>query len=215
MKMMLCAGGALFAGLMAPAAEAVVIDFTNTGCTASGVYCLIPQSYGDTADVDVSYRTLNAATGKQTGAGLFEYGQYGDLSKVVYGGTNASQFVGEITLTAKTGRLLSLQSLDFATYHGWSATVPISILDLNGNLLMGGRYATGYPSHRTLTPATQYLSGVVIRWGPDSYNVGLDNITYAVSSPAPEPASWAMAVMGFGAIGWSARNRRKATVRFA
>ena len=94
MKMMLCAGGALCAGLMAPAAEAVVIDFTNTGCTASGVYCLIPQSYGDTADVDVSYRTLNAATGKQTGAGLFEYGQYGDLSKVVYGGTNASQFVG-------------------------------------------------------------------------------------------------------------------------
>jgi len=215
MKTMLCAGGALFACLGAQAASATVIDFTNSGCTASGVYCLIPQSYGDTADVDVSYRTLSAATGKPTGAGLFEYGQYGDLSNVVYGGTNASQFVGEIMLTAKKGRLLSLASLDFATYHGSSATVPISIFDLDGNLLMGGRYATGYPSHRTLTPDTKYLSGVVIRWGPDSYNVGLDNITYTAHAAAPEPASWAMMVAGFGAIGWSVRGRRKAAVRFA
>jgi hypothetical protein len=211
LALFLTATAAAFAG---GPSNAAVIDFSNTGCTAnSGQNCLIPQAYGDTADVDVSYRTLNAATGQLIGSGLFMFGSYGDLSNVVYGGSDALHYIAEITLTAKAGRLLSLQSFDVATYFGRASAVPISIYDLSGNLLSGGTYATRSPTHATIAPDTDYLSGITIRWGPDSYNVGLDNIAYDVRAtvplPVPEPATWALMLCGFGSVGWNLRRRNR------
>lgn len=207
---------ALAALIGAPAAATTTIDFSNTGCTAqNSLYCSIPQSYGDTADVDVSYRTIDKSTGNATGSGLFEFGAYGDLTDVVYGGTDMTHYIGEITLTAKTGRTLSLRSFDFATFNGHSIGVPIIISDLAGNTLLSGGFPTLSPHHNTLNVNTDYLSGVVIRWGPDSYNVGLDNITYDIRSAVPEPATWAMMAIGMGIIGWSARRRSGRKLSFA
>ncbi len=209
------AAGGLALSMLALPASATVIDFTNTNCTSAGVNCVIPQTYGDTADVDVSHRIIQKSNGKTVGAGLFDYKQkYGDLTGVVYGGYDMTNYLSEITLTAKTGRLLSLTSFDFATFGGRSSTVPIKVFDLDGNLLNGGSYNTNSPKHGTLALNTSFLSGVVIRWGPDSYNVGLDNITYSVKSAAPEPTSWAMMVVGFGALGWTTRRQRKPAVSF-
>jgi hypothetical protein len=198
-------------------ASAAVLDFTNTGClSGGGTNCLIPQSYGDTDAVDVSYRTLSASTGEPLGAGLFYFaGGYGNLGGIVYGGSDSTHFKAEITLTAKPGHLLSLQSFDFATYANRTAKVPITVTDLDGNVLESGLYSTGYPGHGTLSPNTAMLSGIIIRWGPDSYNVGLDNISYTAISTAPEPASWALMLAGFGALGWSMRRRRNAALTFA
>jgi hypothetical protein len=207
LALFLTATAAAFAG---GPSNAAVIDFSNTGCTANNSQnCLIPQTYGDTVDVDVSYRTLSATTGQPTGSGLFQFGSYGDLTDVVYGGGDGLHYIAEITLTATMGHLLSLQSFDVATYNRRASYVPISIYDLAGNLLSGGTYVTGSPTHATVKPSTGYLSGVVIRWGPDSYNVGLDNITYDAQPviPVPEPATWAMLLCGFGAMGWSLRRR--------
>jgi hypothetical protein len=211
----LAAGGALMSLLALPA-HAAVLDFTNTGCTSSGVYCLIPQTYGDTADVDVSYRTIQKSDGQTVGAGLFDFKSgYGDLTHVVFGGTDMTHYLAEITLTAKAGRLLSLQSFDFATYGGRSSKVPINVFDLDGNVLTSGNFSTNSPKHATLAMNSDFLSGVVIRWGPDSYNVGLDNIRYDTLLAAPEPATWAMMLMGFGTLGWSMRRRQRSAVTFA
>lgn len=208
---------AVFGG---PAAASTTIDFSNTGCSANGsLACLIPQTYGDTADVDVSYRAIDKATGNTVGLGLFEFGSYGDLTDVVYGGSDMTHFIGEITLTAKEGRTLSLQSFDFATFAGHSIGVPIIVTDLTGRTLLSGGFPTLPPTHNSLTLNTDYLSGVVIRWGPDSYNVGLDNITYDIRGPVsgavPEPSTWALMFLGLGFIGWSARRRPKTALNFA
>ncbi len=48
-------------------------------------------------------------------------------------------------------------------------------------------------------------------WGLDNFSVTLNNATGAV----PEPATWAMMLMGFGAVGGALRSRRRATVRYA
>ncbi len=40
------------------------------------------------------------------------------------------------------------------------------------------------------------------------------NITFAAAPDVPEPASWAMMLVGFGAIGAATRSRRKAAVSF-
>ena len=47
-------------------------------------------------------------------------------------------------------------------------------------------------------------------------NTIVDNLV-ATTAPVPEPASWAMMMLGFGAMGATLRGRRKlsATVRFA
>ena len=210
------AAGGLALSLLALPAHATIIDFNQTNCTSGGVNCVIPQDYGDTADIDVSHRIVTKSTGKTIGIGLFNYKQkYGDLSSVVYGGYDNTNYFSEIKLTAKTGRLLSLTSFDFATFGNRTAKVPIKVFDLNGNLLNSGVYSTNSPKHSTLALNTAFLPGVVIQWGPDSYNVGLDNITYSVKSAAPEPASWAMMVVGFGALGWTSRRQRKPRVTFA
>lgn len=210
------AAGGLALSLLALPAYATTIDFNNTGCTSAGVFCVIPQTYGDTADIDMSHRIITKSTGQTVGIGLFNYKQkYGDLNSVVFGGYDNANYLSEIKLTAKTGRLLSLTSFDFATFGNRAAKVPIKVFDLNGNLLNNGLYNTNYPTHSTLALNTAYLPGVIIRWGPDSYNVGLDNITYSVKSAAPEPASWAMMVVGFGALGWTSRRQRKPRITFA
>jgi hypothetical protein len=44
-----------------------------------------------------------------------------------------------------------------------------------------------------------------------------DDVTFGSKDPGPkvpEPASWAMMLAGFGAIGSAMRSRRKAAVRF-
>jgi hypothetical protein len=212
MKLIFAAAIAASALLALPA-SATVLNFTNTGCTSGGgTNCLIPQSYGDSQEIDVSYRTLNASTGQPAGTGLFYFaGGYGNLSGIVYGGSDSTHYKAELTLTAKPGKLVSLQSFDFGTYANRAAKVPITISDLDGNVLTSGLYSTGYPGHGTLSPNTALLSGIVIRWGPDSYNVGLDNITYTTGNAVPEPASWAMMLAGFGALGWRARKGPAAT----
>jgi len=211
----LAAGGALMSLLALPA-HAAVLDFTNTGCKSAGVFCVIPQTYGDTADVDVSHRIIQKSNGQTVGVGLFDFKSgYGDLSHVVFGGYDAFNYMSEIKLTAKKGHLLSLQSFDFATFGGRSSKVPISVFDLDGNLLKSGSFGTNSPKHATLAMNTDFLSGVVIRWGPDSYNVGLDNIRYDTQLAAPEPATWAMMLMGFGTLGWNLRRRRRSAATFA
>ncbi|QDZ08990.1 PEP-CTERM sorting domain-containing protein [Sphingomonas panacisoli] len=49
-------------------------------------------------------------------------------------------------------------------------------------------------------------------WGLDNFSVTLNG---NANGAVPEPATWAMMVMGFGAVGGALRSRRKATLRYA
>lgn len=205
-RLSLGAIAALFA--VAPAYAAETIDFSNTNCIGSGLYCLIPQTYGDTNLVDVSYHAFSPVNGAST-PGLFAFASgYGDLHDVAYGGTNTS-FISEITLTAKHGAKIALDSFDLASFHGGTKTVPVKILDLQGNVLSNSPLITNN-THVSWTAGTDFLDGIVLRWGPDGYNVGLDNLTYSAQLPAPEASTWAMMLAGFGLLGQSLRKRKQA-----
>jgi len=43
----------------------------------------------------------------------------------------------------------------------------------------------------------------------------MDDVTFSSSGAVPEPATWALMILGFGAVGYSMRRRQKAAVRFA
>jgi hypothetical protein len=51
--------------------------------------------------------------------------------------------------------------------------------------------------------------------GGENVSFGIDNVTFdSVTSAAPEPASWALMLGGFGLVGGAMRGRRKAAVSF-
>jgi len=89
-----------------------------------------------------------------------------------------------------------------AHFAGWNGTNPS-----NGDisLLNTGNFAFS-------------VSGAVSGAGfiGSSYWAAFNDITTSsASSPAPEPASWAMMLGGFGLVGGAMRSRRKAGVSFA
>jgi hypothetical protein len=52
-------------------------------------------------------------------------------------------------------------------------------------------------------------------WGYPGWELHTSDASFAVTSGAPEPASWALMVVGFGLAGAAMRSRRKAVVSFA
>ncbi|PZQ64970.1 MAG: hypothetical protein DI570_03395 [Phenylobacterium zucineum] len=199
--------------LMAGRADAatILLDFTNAPCVSSGSLCSISQSYGDRAGLDVTYRTVSKVTGQSTSSAFYWSGKYGDLSEVLYAGTDGRNFYGEVVLTAAAGYKLSLLDFDYAGYGG-GRTAAFQVFDLAGNLLTGFSGATAASGHKSASVGTDYLDGVVLRWGPDSYNVAIDNIRFDLRAPAvggvPEPAGWALMLLGFAGMGSMLRTRR-------
>lgn len=188
-----------------------VMNFDNA-CLYSGGACPVQASYGDTPQTNVSYRAYRAVGGETVHGHLqwWDVG-YGDLQGVVFGGSNATGYVSEIKFTAAPGYQLSLLDFDLATYAGRSGSTPVSILDLAGNLLSTFTADTAWPKHGHVSANTDYLDGVILRWGPDGYEVGLDNIRYdvrAIGSAVPEPSIWAMMILGTGCVGAALRRRR-------
>jgi hypothetical protein len=211
------AAGVMAMGWSGAASAAVImLDFARAGCNGDNCsYGTILPSYGDDRGVDVSYRTANASDGTTYGNSLRVWGDgYGDLSDVVFGGTNATQHGAEITFTALAGYELRLISFDFAAYQRIASSTPIAIATLGGTSVLAGRYGIGATGHEHLDVNSDWVTdGIRLAWGPDAFNVGLDNIAFEVrplASAVPEPATWAMMILGVGGIGAAARRRRSA-----
>lgn len=85
-------------------------------------------------------------------------------------------------------------------------------LDVEG---VGGLFFQGDPLFSGYEDAPTFVPGDYVGTdgvsGPTIYNISISNVSAAV----PEPATWAMMLLGFGAIGVSARRRRKAALAAA
>jgi len=210
------AGAVVAIAAAVPAQAAVtVLSFNNATC--SGGTCrsttAIDETYGDGAGVDVSYRVFNPATDATYRTNLIYWEKgYGDLDGVAYSGTS-NAFSTEITFKALAGYELSLLSFDLATFSRISPSTPVRIETLSGVSLFSGQQSTNPGGHNHLTIDTAYVTdGIRLVFGPDSFNVGIDNIAFDVrptaNAPVPEPATWAMLILGFFGTGALLRRRR-------
>jgi hypothetical protein len=212
---------AFIAGINTASAGAAVttLSFSGDVCGASSDeacsnYSQIGQDYGDSSAMDVRYRSVVTATGATYTPYLQYWTQYADLPGIVFGGSDRNNYTSEIAFIPTAGFEVSLVGFDFATYLDRSASVPFSITSVGGADISSGTLPTLSPGHNSLALNSDYYSdGIILRWGPDGYDVGLDNIAFDVRAivpggAVPEASTWAMMIAGFGMVGGALRRRR-------
>ena len=106
---------------------------------------------------------------------------------------------------------ISSISLDFA---GVTTPSDVVLYAYDGDLLLGTAVSGVVTGQFNLSFNAASITKVAI--APGSFNdwVGVDNISFD-SGAVPEPATWAMMLAGFGAIGCALRSRRSLRVRVA
>lgn len=207
---------AALAALASPAfAVDVLLDFSGNICGASGTeacgdYSQIGQSYGDLAGVlEVSHRSAQASDGS-TYESFLKYwgGGYSNLSGVAWGGGGPTGQYSEFTFTPGAGQMVTLNGFDFGDYANRNYTSSASILDAQTLKVLwsSGTFDPGSTA-TSFAPAISSAHGLILRWGPDGYDTGIDNISLSVTA-VPEPATWTL-LMG-GAALLAARSRRRA-----
>jgi hypothetical protein len=202
------------------------LDFSGNICGVAGNELCgngseIGQNYGDGPGVDVSYRSYNVGTNVTSEAFLKHWADsYGDLLNVVWGGSGPDTFGAEITFTALAGYELRILGFDAGCYLNRAScqSFPFTISEIGGGVVASDNATPPLGGRDSFTFNMAYSSsGYVLRWGPDAFNGGLDNIAFDVRQIAgavPEPSTWALLILGFGLLGGAMR-RRRAQIAFA
>lgn len=208
--------GALAAALSVSAAQANVLTFGGNICNGGGAcsnYALIDATYGDVAgQLDVVY-DRNIAAGGETRLSWWDV--YSGSPAVAWGDSGATV---EIFLQPLAGYQVTLNSLFMGSYLNANRGSQLTILSGAGATLFSSGALNVGAAGLTFTPNLTSVDGLRIQFGPDGFDVGLDNIDFSISrvvAGVPEPASWAMMIAGVAATGAMLRRRRKASVRFA
>jgi hypothetical protein len=211
--------GALAAslGLGVGGAGAVTLTFSGNICsggTACGNNEVIDDSYGDIAgQLNVVYDRNITVGGENR---LRYYGpNYSDLTGVAYGGEGNTTGPAEIFLMPLSGYQVTLTGFDLGAWPKTTRNTQVTILSGSGQVLSPSTpMAVDGQVHTSLSYNFTSSNGIRIQWGPDNYDVGIDNIEFAVSpftpGAVPEPATWAMMIAGFGMAGAMMRRRAKA-----
>jgi len=215
-SMLLLAAGASIA--FTATAQAAVLIMSDASC--SGGACTngqkIDQSYGASSEIDVQWRGTSALAA--TDANRFSYwsNNYSDLSGIAYGSSRtaaASIFFAPL----KANTQVTLNSFRLGSWLGFNRLSSFVIFEGVGKTLFSSGSVPVGPglASSLFSPKLTSANGLGIQYGPDSLNVGIDNIDFSVSAIAavPEPTTWAMLILGFGVIGGAMRSARRQPVR--
>ena len=219
MKYLLTAAAATLALSGGAGATTFTLDFSGPICGGPCWNGLeISQDYGDGPLVDVSHS--RDANNPAAGGLLWWSSSYSDLTDVAYGLSTSGP--ASITLTPAAGYELTLLSFQLGAWPTTTRETALSIRDGLGAMLQDFGIQTILGSvASTFAGAWTSAEGVEIRWGPDSYYVGIDNITFSVTEagtggptdpvpPVPLPASVLMLGAGLAGLGLLRRRRRGA-----
>jgi choice-of-anchor C domain-containing protein len=198
------------------------------GATASNAsVAIVNGSFEDGSFDPGSFTTLGAGDTSITGwlvggAGVDYIGSYWTASNGVRsidlsatGAGSISQVLSGLTI----GQTYDV-SFDLAGNPDGGSNTKVAVVSdgatsASYDFLMGGqtKAAMGWEAHTFSFTATGVNATLVFSSNEDSaYGPALDNVSVAegVGGPAvPEPATWALMILGFAAVGVSLRSRRR------
>lgn len=209
-------GAAMFAAV--PAAADIVLVKSSTDQGANVLFNDGPQTgslvVGETqGGVKVDF------TGTTVGGGTIIHSQGGQArieGDLVPGKKNQRLLLSSLSFDLTDGGTMSY--LEFNLFGGNATGVDFSLFDDSGDLftfsetLANGANKFGFQgisgqSIRSI--AMQFTGGGV----QDLRQVRLDRFAGGGSNEVPEPATWALMILGFGAIGGAMRRRQTVTAR--
>lgn len=178
--------------------------------TVCADYAKLNQSYGDIPGVlDVQYSQPFA-----TGGSTLNWwsGSYNGLYGVLWadGGDGPASYARIDLVPLANASGVTLFSLDLGAYPSTTRNTDLKVFDLATQQVL---YSYAGPVGSGSTPTTFSLglnsaAGLRIEWRNSAYNVGIDNIVYAVGA-VPEPASASLALAGLALLGAALAGRRR------
>lgn len=204
-------------GLSASANAMVVTGVYNTGFDTNGVALAAGNG-----QVDAHYTVVSSdAPGVVVGSSALTYYdpaylQDGPMSRIVNALGNGNGTAGTTTTFATTFNLAGFDAMN-ATISGQVLFDNFGEIFLNGNQV--GSTATGFDSLTPFGTSNNFfaaglntLSFVLHnQGGPEAFQVSGLTVTAApLAAAVPEPASWALMLVGFGMTGAAVRRRSRA-----
>lgn len=177
--------GAAFAG----PAQAAIISFDDLS--------------GSSGDPFTSYSEDGFTFSRVLGSAAVDLGFGNDAPSVSFGGdTSVSLF----DLTAG-GASFTFDGFDLATVD---STVLYSVTGFDGLVPVFTSLSTFSDDFSTIAGGAGLVDRVVFGFVVGGASANIDNIAVSGGEvpPIPEPAVWAMLVMGFGAVGYAMRGRK-------
>jgi hypothetical protein len=234
---------ALLFTVMASAAHAVPFSM-NVGSTgSSGTPCgsaataacgnssLIPNSFGDSADVDFSYRSLSSAGGGQTATsgsgggvgGALPYYWNGAYSGQpgIWSGLGASSSAIEVRVDANPGFDLTSVTFNLGAWPNVDRSTNWAVYDTSGStwsLLSSANAVTvsGGTGLAIVLSGLSNVQGVALQFWNDAYNVGLTGVSGNTSvSAVPVPAALPLLVSAIAGAGFVSRRRKAKKAKLA
>lgn len=204
--------GVVFAAC-ALSAHCAVLTFDGDICQGPTGACEdafgVLQTYGDQPGVlDVVYDRDILVQG--LAPLVFWSGRYSGLSNVAFGTGLGLRGTAEIFLRPSTGYAVTLHGFSLGAWPNADRASQYAVLGGDGTPLFQSGPITVLGS--TPTQAAFDLTrsdGIRIQWGPDGYNVAIDNIDFSMVrvGPIPEPSTLALLALGLAAVARRARRR--------
>jgi hypothetical protein len=194
-------------------AQATTIDFTGAGAAN---YDDVSQTYGDSAEADLSYRTLGGGNNwGQFATQTADHAEY--WADTNYSGDNAIFAVNngnklEVALQAGSGLQFTSITFDLGGYPNIDKLTAFRLYDAGWNEILSDAAfpidaaAGGLISLAVNTTALYFQMG-------DDWNTGVRSLSFQTAAmgvgTVPIPAGLPLFASALGALGFAARSRRK------
>ncbi|HVK43186.1 MAG TPA: PEPxxWA-CTERM sorting domain-containing protein [Phenylobacterium sp.] len=205
MKLSILAAALSVAALASAAEAATVIDFNEFAADSTKIHGpkLVSQGFSVTAP---------------SGAGLASWGRTLPNNGDPGGAALMNWNGGTVTIARLDGGLFSLDSLDFGDVYNVGSPETISFSFFDGvRTTVREVVLDRAKGMETVSLGLGSLQSFSFHLVHGTASIQFDNLTVGepVTSAVPEPATWAMMILGFGAVGTAVRTRRRSRVIFA